>query len=91
MMNSILMTGYAHESRGIKVVKVTARYLDAGDVLLERDSIAPLNLATNTDERVVVFPSTSPNELRVSVYEPSRGVPVTELEVVKSKQKLRHG
>ncbi|AYN75610.1 hypothetical protein SULI_14755 [Saccharolobus solfataricus] len=47
--------------------------------------------ATNTDGRVVVFPSTSPNELRVSVYEPSRGVPVAELEVVKSKQKLRHG
>ncbi|SAI84638.1 partial transposase [Saccharolobus solfataricus] len=63
MMNSILMTGYAHEVLG----------------------------ATNTDGRVVVFPSTSPNELRVSVYEPSRGVPVAELEVVKSKQKLRHG
>jgi len=29
----------------------------------------------------VVFPSTSPNELRVTVYDPLRGVPVAELEV----------
>ena len=43
------------------------------------------------DGRVVVFPSTSPNELRVTVYDPSRGVPVVELEVIKSKEKLRHG
>nr|WP_245544556.1 hypothetical protein [Metallosphaera yellowstonensis] len=33
------------------------------------------------DGRVAVFPSTSPNELRVSVYDPLRGVPVVELEV----------
>jgi len=30
-----------------------------------------------------VFPSTSPNELRVTLYDPSRGVPVVELEVLK--------
>jgi len=34
--------------------------------------------------RVVVFSSTSPNDLRVSVYEPLGGVPVAELEVIKS-------
>ncbi|MEM0173973.1 MAG: transposase, partial [Sulfolobaceae archaeon] len=45
----------------------------------------------NTDGRVVVFPSTSPNDLRVTVYDPLRGVPVAELEVIKSKDKLRHG
>ena len=45
----------------------------------------------NTDGRVVVLPSTSPNELRVTVYDPSRGVPVAELEVVKIKDKLRRG
>ena len=45
----------------------------------------------NTDGRVVVFPSTDPNELRVTVYDPSRGVPVAELEVIKIKDKLRHG
>ena len=43
------------------------------------------------DGRVVVFPSTSPNELRVTLYDPLRGVPVAELEVIKSKEKLRHG
>nr|WP_286188791.1 IS200/IS605 family accessory protein TnpB-related protein [Sulfolobus sp. S-194] len=91
VLNPYLMTGTAHEGGGIRVFKVTARYLDGGSVLLERDSIAPLNLVRKVDGRVVVFPSTSPNELRVSVYEPSRGVPVAELEVVKSKQKLRHG
>ena len=91
VFNPYLMTGTAHEGRGIKVVKVNARYLDAGDVLLERDSIAPLNLARKADGRVAVFPSTSPNELRVTVYDPSRGVPVAELEVIKSKDKLRHG
>jgi len=42
------------------------------------------------DGRVVVFPSTSPNDLRVTVYDPSAGVPVVELEVIK-KEKLRHG
>jgi len=36
------------------------------------------------------FPSTSPNELRVTLYDPLRGVPVVELEVIK-KEKLRHG
>ncbi|BAB66123.1 IS200/IS605 family accessory protein TnpB-related protein [Sulfurisphaera tokodaii] len=91
VFNPYLMTGTAHEGRGIKVFRVNARYLDGGDVLLERDSIAPLNLMKKVDGRVVVFPSTSPNELRVTVYEPSRGVPVVELEVIKSKDKLRHG
>jgi hypothetical protein len=43
------------------------------------------------DGRVLVFPSTSPNELRVTVCDPLRGVPVAELEVRKSKEKLRHG
>ena len=45
----------------------------------------------SVDGRVLVFPSTSPNELRVTVYDPLRGVPVAELEVIKSKEKLRHG
>jgi len=40
---------------------------------------------------VRVFPSTSPNDLRVTVYDPLRGMPVAELEVIKSKEKLRHG
>jgi len=40
---------------------VNARYLEGGEVLLERDSIAPLNLVRKVDGRVVVFPSTSPN------------------------------
>ena len=69
---------------------MNARYLEGGEVLLERDSIAPLNLARKVDGRVVVFPSTSPNELRVTVYDPLRGVPVVELEVIK-EGKLRHG
>ena len=43
------------------------------------------------DGRVVAFPSTSPNELRVTVYDPLRGVPVVGLEVIKSKEKLHHG
>jgi len=43
------------------------------------------------DGRVVVFPSTSPNDLRVTVYDPLRGVPVAELKVTKSKEKERHG
>ncbi|MFP3172392.1 MAG: hypothetical protein RXQ79_05040 [Acidilobus sp.] len=71
--------------------KVNARYLEGGGVLLERDSIAPLNLMRKVDGRVVVFPSTSPNDLRVTVYDPLRGVPVAELEVIKSKERLRHG
>ena len=91
VFNPYLMTGPAHEGGGIKVVKVVARYLDAGDVLLERDSIAPLNLIRKVDGRVVVFPSTSPNELGVTVYDPLRGVPVAELKVIKSKDKLHHG
>jgi len=91
VFNPYLMTGTAHEGRGIKVFKVNARYLESGEVLWERDSIAPLNLAKKVDGRVVVFPSTSPNDLRVTVYDPLRGVPVAELEVIKSKDKLRHG
>ncbi len=65
------------------------RYLDGGDVLLERDSIAPLNIMRRVDGRVVVFPSTSANELRVTVYDLKRCA-VAELEVAKSKHKLRH-
>ena len=42
------------------------------------------------DGRVVVFHSTSPNDLRVTVYDPLGGVPMAELEVIKSKEKLRH-
>jgi len=43
------------------------------------------------DGRALVFPSTSPNDLRVTVRDPLRGAPVAELEVIKSKEKLRHG
>ncbi|QXJ35076.1 hypothetical protein J5U22_01623 [Saccharolobus shibatae] len=60
VFNPYMMTGTAHEGRGIKVVKVNARYLDGGNVLLERDSIAPLNIVRKVDGRVVVFPSTNP-------------------------------
>jgi len=91
VFNPYLMTGSAHEGGGVKVLKVNARYLESGEVLLERDSIAPLNMARKVDGRVVVFPSTSPNELKVTVYDPLRGVPLAELEVIKSKYKLRHG
>ncbi len=91
VFNPYLMTGTAHEGGGVKVLKVNARYLESGEVLLERDSIAPLNLARKVDGRVVVFPSTSPKDLRVTVYDPLRGVPAAELEVIKSKGKLRHG
>jgi hypothetical protein len=42
------------------------------------------------DGRVVAFPSTSPNELRVTVYDPLRGVPVVELEVIKSYATGKH-
>jgi hypothetical protein len=59
--NPYLMTGSAHEGGGVKALKVNARYLESGEVLLERDSIAPLNLVRKVDGRVVVFPSTSPN------------------------------
>nr|WP_237702669.1 hypothetical protein [Sulfolobus islandicus] len=31
--------------------------------------------------RVVAFPSTSPNDLRVSLYDTLKGVPMAELEV----------
>jgi hypothetical protein len=85
------MTGTTHEGGGVKVQKVNARYLESGEVLLERDSVAPLNLVRKVDGRVVVFPSTSPNELRVTVYDSLRGVTVVELEVIISKEKLRHG
>ena len=61
VLNPYLMTGSAHEGGGLKVLKVNARYLESGEVLLERDSIAPLNLVSKVDGRVVVFPSTSPN------------------------------
>ncbi|AWR94928.1 IS200/IS605 family accessory protein TnpB-related protein [Acidianus brierleyi] len=91
VFNPYLMTGSAHEGGGIRVFKVNARYLESGEVLLERDSIAPLNIVKKVDGRVLVFPSTSPKDLRVTVYDPLRGVPVAELEVIKSKEKLRHG
>jgi hypothetical protein len=81
------MTGSAHN--GIKVVKVNNRYLVGKDALLERNSISPLNLVKRVDRKVVVFPSTSSNNLRVKVYDPLRGQ--AELEVIKSKEKLRHG
>lgn len=42
------------------------------------------------DGRVFKFPSTSLNDLGVTVYEPLGGVPVVYLEVVK-EGKLRHG
>ncbi|MFP3205056.1 MAG: transposase, partial [Metallosphaera yellowstonensis] len=44
-----------------------------------------------SDGRVLKFPSTSPNDLGVTVYDPLRGVPVAELKVIKNKEKLRHG
>jgi len=75
VFNPYLMTGTAHEGGGIRVFKVNARYLEGGEVLLERDSIAPLNIARKVDGRVLVFPSTSPKDLRVTVYDPLRGVP----------------
>jgi len=84
------MTGSAHEGGGIRVFKVDARYLESGEVLLERDSIAPLNLARKVDGRAVVFPSTSPKDLRVTVYDSLRGVPVAELEVRRSYATGKH-
>jgi len=42
------------------------------------------------DGRVVVFPSTNPNDLRVTVYDPLRGVPVAELEVRRSYATGKH-
>lgn len=32
------------------------------------------------DKRVVVFPSTTPNDLRVKAYDSLRGLPVEELD-----------
>ena len=55
------MTGTAHDGGGVKVLKVDARYLESGEVLLERDSIASLNLVRKVDGRVVAFSSTGPN------------------------------
>jgi len=75
VFNPYLMTGTAHEGGGIRVAKVAARYLDGDQLLLERDSIAPLNLMRKADGRVVAFPSTGSNDLRATVYEPSRGMP----------------
>jgi len=45
----------------------------------------------SVDGRVLVFPLTSPKDLRVTVYDPLRGVLVAELKVIKSKEKLHHG
>ena len=59
VFNPYLMTGSAHEGGGIKVFKVNARYLESGEVLLERDSIAPLNLVRKVDGRVVAFSNKS--------------------------------
>ena len=59
---------------------------------LTDDGHCPRGLGSDksVDGRVLKFPSTSPNELRVTVYDPSRGVLVVELEVIK-EGKLRHG
>jgi len=60
-------------------------------ISLTDDGHCPRGLrGEKSDGRVLVFPSTSPNDLRVTVYDPSAGVPVAELEVVK-EGKLRHG
>jgi hypothetical protein len=45
------MTDSAHEGGGVKVLKVNARYLESGEVLLERDSIAPFNIMKKADGR----------------------------------------
>jgi len=39
--------------------------------------------------RAAAFPSTNPDDLRVTVYDPLRAM--AELEVIKSKEELRHG
>jgi hypothetical protein len=44
----------------------------------------------SVDGRVVVFPSTSSKDLRVTVYEPLRGVPVAEVKVRKSYSTGKH-
>ena len=59
VLNPYLMTGSAHEGGGIRVFKVNARYLEGGEVLLERDSIAPLNIARKVDGRVLAFSNKS--------------------------------
>jgi hypothetical protein len=51
----------AHEGGGIKVFKVTA--MEGGRVLLERDSIAPLNLVRKADGSCV-------SSTRVTVCDP---------------------
>ena len=38
---------------------MNARYLESGEVLLERDSIAPLNIARKVDGRVAAFSNKS--------------------------------
>ncbi|MEJ2778616.1 hypothetical protein [Stygiolobus sp. RP850M] len=43
------------------------------------------------DGRIVAFPSTSPNELRVTVCYPLRGTPMAELKVIKSKESYTTG
>jgi len=59
VFNPYVMTGTAHEGGGIKIFEVTARYLESDEVLLERDSIAPLNLVKKVDGRVVAFSNKS--------------------------------
>jgi len=44
VFNPYLMTGSAHEGGGIKVFKVNARYLESGEVLLDRQLNASLNI-----------------------------------------------
>jgi len=44
---------------GIRVFKVTARYLESKQDLLERDSIAPFNIMKKADGRVVAFSNKS--------------------------------
>jgi len=55
---------------------------------LTDDGHCPRGLGSDksVDGRVLKFPSTSPNELRVTLYDPLRGVPMAELEVIKKQQ-----
>ena len=69
---------------------MNARYLESGEVLLERDSIAPLNLVRKEGGWEGIGVSLDQPQLRVTLYDPLRGVPVAELEVIK-EGKLRHG
>ena len=57
VFNPYLMT--AHEGGWIKVFKVDAGYLESWQALLERDSIAPLNLARKVNGWVVAFSNKS--------------------------------